>query len=446
MLALAGDLSAACRAEEIRDAARGWLVVRQDGQTFGERLVDGHRQAHRLAGGPVVQIGMDTPQVEPALLREVAEQAHRRAGPVLGPALDGGWWVLVTTHAGQAGVLAGVPMSRPDTCRLTAAALVADGHPAGATAVLRDVDLPEDAEAVAVGPRRPGSPRRGGPRPETRRHRGLVGSDLDGLRDDRAHPHRGGSTHRRPDTPPDSFTSDLRGPRTTARVGVWLGVAFAVAFATGLYSHASQLATPARAAADRPEPPLPGDPGPARRRRHRRGTPAARQALVGVPPAVREATALRRAMLLLHLLERVSIALLVGAAIFQLVTGLANSAQWYPWPFASSRRTMRVAWVAAGSLLRPRGGEAPGHPSRARRPGPGCRPPGIRAADVAAPTRRTLLRATWLSAGVAVLATTAAELPGLRRVAVLAVRSGQGPQGIPVNRSAVAAGVVGLAR
>ena len=32
----------------------------------------------------------------------------------------------------------------------------------------------------------------------------------------------------------DSFTSDLRGPRTTARVGVWLGVAFAVAFGTGL--------------------------------------------------------------------------------------------------------------------------------------------------------------------------------------------------------------------
>ncbi len=149
VLALAGGLSAACRAEEIRAAARGWLVVRQDGQTCGERLVDGHRQAHRLAGGPVVQIGMDTPQVEPRLLREVAEQAHRRAGPVLGPAVDGGWWVLVTTHAGQAAVLAGVPMSRPDTCRLTAAALATEGHPAGGTVVLRDVDLPEDAEAVA---------------------------------------------------------------------------------------------------------------------------------------------------------------------------------------------------------------------------------------------------------------------------------------------------------
>ena len=40
---------------------------------------------------------------------------------------------------------------------------------------------------------------------------------------------------------PEDFTSDLRGPRTTARVGTWLGVAFAVAFVTGLYSHASQL-------------------------------------------------------------------------------------------------------------------------------------------------------------------------------------------------------------
>ena len=87
VLALAGDLSAACRAEEIRAAARDWLVVRQDGQTFGERLVDGHRQAHRLAGGPVVQIGMDTPQVEPALLREVARAGPppRRSGARAGP-------------------------------------------------------------------------------------------------------------------------------------------------------------------------------------------------------------------------------------------------------------------------------------------------------------------------------------------------------------------------
>ena len=109
----------------------------------------GHLQAHRLAGGPVVQIGMDTPQVDAGLLRELARDARRHGGPVLGPALDGGWWVLVTTHPAQAAVLAGVPMSRPDTGRLTAAALAADGHPAAVAVALRDVDLPSDAEAVA---------------------------------------------------------------------------------------------------------------------------------------------------------------------------------------------------------------------------------------------------------------------------------------------------------
>jgi glycosyltransferase A (GT-A) superfamily protein (DUF2064 family) len=149
VLALAGDLERACRQEQLREAARDWLVVRQGGLTFGERLVDGHRQAHRLAGGPVVQIGMDTPQVDAALLRALAHEAHDSGRPVLGPALDGGWWVLVTTQAAQATVLAGVPMSRPDTGRLTAAALAADGHPATATVVLRDVDVPDDARAVA---------------------------------------------------------------------------------------------------------------------------------------------------------------------------------------------------------------------------------------------------------------------------------------------------------
>ncbi len=150
VLALTGDLRDACRAAEIRAASGDWIVVAQGGRTFGERLVDGHRQAHRLVGGPVVQIGMDTPQVCPTVLRDLAEAAHGHGGPVLGPALDGGWWVLVTTHAGQAAVLSGVPMSRPDTGRLTAAALAADGHPAATTRALRDVDLPADAEAVAA--------------------------------------------------------------------------------------------------------------------------------------------------------------------------------------------------------------------------------------------------------------------------------------------------------
>ena len=150
VLALAGDLGDAVREKDIRSAAADWHVVPQSDGSFAERLVDGHRQAHRLAGGPVVQVGMDTPQADPRLLRELADDAHHHDGPVLGPALDGGWWVLVTTHPHQARVLAGVPMSRPDTGLLTAAALTAAGHaPVGAPR-LRDVDEVEDAHAVAA--------------------------------------------------------------------------------------------------------------------------------------------------------------------------------------------------------------------------------------------------------------------------------------------------------
>lgn len=150
VLALDGDLAAARRGRELAAAAQGWQVVPQAGQGFADRLVEGHRQAHRLAGGPVVQVGMDTPQLCPVLLGDLAEAAHRHGGPVLGPADDGGWWVLVTTDARQAAVLADVPMSRADTGRLTAAALAAAGHPALEAATARDVDLPDDAEAVAA--------------------------------------------------------------------------------------------------------------------------------------------------------------------------------------------------------------------------------------------------------------------------------------------------------
>jgi len=39
---------------------------------------------------------------------------------------------------------------------------------------------------------------------------------------------------------PESFPSRLRSPAVTARVGLWLGICFGLAFLTGLYSHFSQ--------------------------------------------------------------------------------------------------------------------------------------------------------------------------------------------------------------
>lgn len=60
-------------------------------------------------------------------------------------------------------------------------------------------------------------------------------------------------------------------------------------------------------------------------------------------------------------------------------------------------------------------------------------------------SRRGLLRTTWVAAGVAGLATAGSTVPLLRDVSVFGVRSGDGPQGIPINRTAKKAGVTALA-
>lgn len=236
---------------------------------------------------------------------------------------------------------------------------------------------------------------------------------------------------------PEDFRSELRGPRTTARLGVWLGVAFGVCFLTGLYSHYLQ----------HPSPWVPLLTGPARLYQVTQGlhvaagtaaVPLLLVKLWSVFPRFFERPSFAPRRLVLDLLEKGSIALLVGSAVFQLVTGLANSAQWYPWSFDFISAHFALAWVAVGSVVLhvavklPVVREAFGVPVETR------------PAREGAPSRRALLHTTWLSAALAVVVTTAAEVPGVRRLAVLAVRSGEGPQGVPINRSAVGADVVDL--
>ncbi len=148
-LALDGDLAVATRSDEIRDALTAWHVFAQVGSSFGARLAHAHRTLAARSPAVVVQIGMDTPQVTAAGLREAAALATAGAA-VLGPALDGGWWVLALDHAERAGVLAGVPMSSPDTYAATRAALADAGLEVRETGAMLDVDVVEDAELVAA--------------------------------------------------------------------------------------------------------------------------------------------------------------------------------------------------------------------------------------------------------------------------------------------------------
>lgn len=146
VVALTGDLDEARRGNEIADRLGDFTVVTQRGDGFGERLVHAHSDAAR-PGLPVLQIGMDTPQVSAALLARCAH-ALLGADAVLGMACDGGWWVLGVHDAATAACLSTVPMSRPDTGNLTLTALRDNGITVRLLDELADVDTVADIDVV----------------------------------------------------------------------------------------------------------------------------------------------------------------------------------------------------------------------------------------------------------------------------------------------------------
>ncbi|MFG2107360.1 TIGR04282 family arsenosugar biosynthesis glycosyltransferase [Micromonospora chersina] len=151
VLALAGRFADAEEGPDLAAAVAGWPVLAQRGDDFADRLAHAHADvAAAYPGRPVLQIGMDTPQLTAAVL---AAAVRRLGAPatdaVLGPAADGGWWALGLRDPRQAAALRGVPMSTPDTGRRTRAALAGRGLRIGTLPVLRDVDDWADALAVA---------------------------------------------------------------------------------------------------------------------------------------------------------------------------------------------------------------------------------------------------------------------------------------------------------
>ena len=176
-----------------------------------------------------------------------------------------------------------------------------------------------------------------------------------------------------------------------------------------------------------------------------------------------------------HALERLSILVLSGSAFFELSTGLLNTAQNYPWGFYFPQVHYAVAWLAIGSILvhiavklpvvrRALTRESVADPETTARPAadlPGTdslpelaahSESGTRAAAASRParqgglSRRGFLRTTWMAWGVAVGASAGATVPLLRNVSGLSWKTGKGTQGLPVNRTAVAAGVMQTAR
>ncbi|OIV37477.1 molybdopterin-binding protein [Mangrovactinospora gilvigrisea] len=235
------------------------------------------------------------------------------------------------------------------------------------------------------------------------------------------------------------FTSTLRTPRLTSQLGVWLGPMFAICFVTGFISHeiqhpASWFFWPAH---------------PVWLYRVTQGMHVA-TGLASIPLVLAKLWSVFPRLLRLpgvrrwanvqtwaQLLERLSVLVLVVAAIVQLSSGVLNIARWYAaMGFFFTSLHYWTAWVVTGSLLVHIGVKLPvvrralAAPVRPLR-----RPP-------AGLTRRGLLTTVAATSAVVTAATVGETVRPLAAVSVLADRDPRvGPQGVPVNKSALAAGV-----
>lgn len=122
----------------------GFRVIAQRGDGLDERIA----AAFQDVGGPVLLIGMDTPQVTPGLLTEAVRRLDLPGvDAVLGPATDGGWWAMGMREPESAVVL-GVPMSTSGTCAAQRERLASLGLRVHELPELRDVDGIDDVATV----------------------------------------------------------------------------------------------------------------------------------------------------------------------------------------------------------------------------------------------------------------------------------------------------------
>ncbi|MGW7099537.1 molybdopterin-dependent oxidoreductase [Streptomyces sp. NPDC054838] len=235
---------------------------------------------------------------------------------------------------------------------------------------------------------------------------------------------------------PPSFSGRLHDARTATAVGRWLGAAFAVCFVTGLISHYLQH-PPSWAADALPARPVWGY-------RLSQGLHIATGLAAIVMLLVKLWTVYPRLFVrppvqgVRHALERLSVAVLVAAAVLEVFTGLLNIGEWYPWPFGFIQTHFALAWVATGSILLHIAVKAPDIKAHWSRRSAGT--PELPAAD--GPDRRALLLGAGAAVGVVTLTTVGQAFTPLKRLDLLAPRHPDaGQTGVPVNRTAAAAGI-----
>lgn len=228
-------------------------------------------------------------------------------------------------------------------------------------------------------------------------------------------------------------------------LGRWLGAAFVICFATGLFSHLLQ-----------------SPPGwmfyptwPVWIYQFTQGVhvtagiaaiPLLLAKLWSVYPLLLQWPPIRS---LIQGLERATIALFVAASLVELATGLLNTYKWYPWAFPFRQTHYWLAWVIIGSLLLHIAVKLPLIVRYWRRKSPHSQDPPSQELEASQEledsertglARRAFLATITASTALVVLSTAGQSFAWLSPVNIFAPRRKKtGPQGVPVNRTAAEA-------
>lgn len=229
--------------------------------------------------------------------------------------------------------------------------------------------------------------------------------------------------------------------RTASILGIALGVCFSVCFLTGLLSHLIQ------------HPPawFHWPPRPAGLYRLSQGlhvatgvaaVPLLLAKLYAVYPKFWQWPPLRSVG---SAIERATLLPLVAGSLFLLFSGVNNIDLWYPYHFFFPAAHRSVAWITMGALAVHVGYKA-ATARTALAPVPAAGPPSSSDDDHAV-SRRAFIGAAAAGSGILLATTVGQTVAPLSRVGLLAPRAPHtGAQGLSVNKTAAAAGVLDAAR
>ncbi len=146
--ALQADLTLALDGGDAGDLEPGTVppgtrITPQRGNSLGERLVHIFEEAFQTGYTAVCVVGSDAPHLPEAFLLEAFGRLSQNGGPVLGPADDGGYYLIGLTRPAPE-LFADIAWSGPDVREMTLRRAAEAGLSATLLPPWYDIDVPAD--------------------------------------------------------------------------------------------------------------------------------------------------------------------------------------------------------------------------------------------------------------------------------------------------------------